>query len=227
MSHSERHLRVALLCSFLARIEHCREKYAFMEENLGNVAGARQIYERWMKWEPDFNAWMAYIKLEVRYVRLVARCARRCRCCDACTSCAHHLHSPCPHCAVRRHKNIERARSIFERFRKSHAEVRTYVKWARFETKHGNREGARQVYARALEELGEDANSEELFINFAKFEENAREWERARVIYKYALDHIPKHRAEQLYQTYTAFEKQHGDRCVAHATSLLLAVQRC
>jgi hypothetical protein len=33
-----------------------------MEEMLGNVAGARQIFERWMKWEPDHNGWSAYIK---------------------------------------------------------------------------------------------------------------------------------------------------------------------
>jgi crooked neck len=34
-----------------------------MEEMLGNVAGARQIFERWMKWEPDHNGWSAYIKV--------------------------------------------------------------------------------------------------------------------------------------------------------------------
>jgi hypothetical protein len=33
-----------------------------MEEMLGNVAGARQIFERWMQWEPDHHGWMAYIK---------------------------------------------------------------------------------------------------------------------------------------------------------------------
>lgn len=36
-----------------------------MEEMLGNVAGARQIFERWMKWEPDHNGWAAYIKVGV------------------------------------------------------------------------------------------------------------------------------------------------------------------
>ena len=33
---------------------------------------------------------------------------------------------------------------------------------------------------------------EEFFIKFAEFEEKAREVERARAIYRYALDHIPK-----------------------------------
>ena len=36
-----------------------------MEEMLGNVAGARQVFERWMKWEPDHNGWAAYIKVGV------------------------------------------------------------------------------------------------------------------------------------------------------------------
>lgn len=31
-------------------------KYIHMEEMLGNVAGARQVFERWMQWEPDHQA---------------------------------------------------------------------------------------------------------------------------------------------------------------------------
>ncbi|KAM0058189.1 putative tetratricopeptide-like helical domain superfamily [Helianthus debilis subsp. tardiflorus] len=30
-------------------------------------AGARQIFERWMSWEPDQQAWNSYIEFEVRY----------------------------------------------------------------------------------------------------------------------------------------------------------------
>lgn len=63
-----------------------------------------------------------------------------------------------------------------------------------------------------MEFLGEDANDEQLFIAFAKFEERCKEHERARVIYKYALDHIPKQHAQELYRMFTSFEKQHGDR---------------
>ena len=38
-----------------------------MEDMLGNYAGVRQIFERWMEWEPDDNAWNSYIKFEVRH----------------------------------------------------------------------------------------------------------------------------------------------------------------
>ena len=34
---------------------------------LGNVAGCRQVFERWMEWEPDEQAWHSYINFELRY----------------------------------------------------------------------------------------------------------------------------------------------------------------
>lgn len=36
--------------------------------------------------------------------------------------------------------------------------------------------------------------------------------DRARVIYKYALDHIPKEHTAELYKAYTIHEKKYGDR---------------
>ena len=53
---------------------------------------------------------------------------------------------------------------------------------------------------------------EELYIQFAKFEQKCKEFERARVIYKFALQQLTKAQAQQLYKEYTAFEKQHGER---------------
>lgn len=53
---------------------------------------------------------------------------------------------------------------------------------------------------------------EEFFMRFAEFEEMVKEPERARAIYKYALDHLPKSAAQQLYARFVTFEKQHGSR---------------
>lgn len=53
---------------------------------------------------------------------------------------------------------------------------------------------------------------EELFIKFAEFEEKVGEAERARAIYKYALDHIPRAQADDVYRRFVTFEKQHGNR---------------
>lgn len=36
------------------------------QEMLGNSAKARAIFERWMEWEPEDNAWSAYVKFEMR-----------------------------------------------------------------------------------------------------------------------------------------------------------------
>ncbi|CAK5026345.1 unnamed protein product [Meloidogyne enterolobii] len=38
-----------------------------MEELVGNVPGARQVFERWMEWEPDEQAWNTFINFEMRY----------------------------------------------------------------------------------------------------------------------------------------------------------------
>lgn len=44
-----------------------RYKYTYMEEMLGNVAGSRQVFERWMEWQPEEQAWHSYINFELRY----------------------------------------------------------------------------------------------------------------------------------------------------------------
>eukprot|EP00954_Amorphochlora_amoebiformis_P023023 1357417-Amorphochlora_amoeboformis.AAC.1 len=111
-----------------------------------------------------------------------------------------------------RRRNIPRARSIYERMLITHNELETYLKFAKFEVKHGKREYARLVYERALKELEEEAHRENFFVAFSKFEESCKEFNRARVIYKYALDHVPKDEAQRLYEMYSAFEKKHGTR---------------
>lgn len=56
--------------TLLPRINQLWYKYVYLEELLQNIPGARQVFERWMKWEPDDKAWQAYIKLEERYGEL-------------------------------------------------------------------------------------------------------------------------------------------------------------
>jgi len=111
-----------------------------------------------------------------------------------------------------RYDEVERARAIFEKYMECHPTVKAWVHYAKFEARAGNRGLARRCYERAVEELGEDGQTEELFIKFAEFEEHSKETERARTIFKYALDHIPKSQATELYRRFVTFEKQHGDR---------------
>ncbi|GAU43700.1 hypothetical protein TSUD_254290 [Trifolium subterraneum] len=116
-----------------------------------------------------------------------------------------------------RYNEIERARAIFERFVMCHPRVDAWIRYANFEVKNGEVVKARNVYERGVEKVVEDEDEDEeeaekLFVAFAAFEERCKEVERARCIYKFALDRIPKGKAEELYRKFVAFEKQSGDK---------------
>ncbi|OMO67881.1 RNA-processing protein, HAT helix [Corchorus capsularis] len=162
--------------TLLPRVDQLWYKYIHMEEMLGNVAGARQIFKRWMSWMPDQQGWLSYIKFELRY------------------------------------NEVERARAIYEQFVQCHPKVVAWIKYAKFEMKNGEIVRARDVYERAAAKLADEEEAEQLFAAFAEFEERCKETERARCIYKFALDRIPKGRAEDLYKKFVAFEKQYGDK---------------
>jgi len=162
--------------TILPRVDKLWYKYVYMEETLGNIPGTRQVFERWMSWEPDEAAWSAYIKLEKRY------------------------------------QEFGRARAIFGRFTVVHPESRNWIKWARFEEENGTSDLVREVFGMAIETLGDNFMDERLFIAYARFEAKFKEYERARAIYKYALDRLPRSKSIILHKAYTTFEKQFGDR---------------
>ena len=161
----------------LPRVDAFWLRYIFLEEILGNFVNTRQIFERWMEWEPAERAWNAYINFEVR------------------------------------HKEVEQARSVYSRFVQCHPRARTWIRWAKFEYKNGEIENTREVYTKALEFLSENHQElEQILICFAEFETMVQEYERSRAIYKYALDNIPKSKAQEIYNKFISFEKQHGDK---------------
>ncbi|CAG9467662.1 unnamed protein product [Pedinophyceae sp. YPF-701] len=110
-----------------------------------------------------------------------------------------------------RYNEVDNVRNIFERFVRCHPRVPVWIKYAKFELKHGSRELCREVYERCAQELGEDAHTEEYFGAFATFETMVKEYDRARALYKFGLDRVPKSQAPGLYKAYMAFEKQYGD----------------
>lgn len=112
----------------------------------------------------------------------------------------------------KRYGEYDRARSVFERFTFVHPEPRNWIKWAKFEEENGTSTLVRDVFGIAIERLGDDFRDEKLFIAYAKYEAKLKEYERARAIYKYALDRLPRSRSNALHKSYTTFEKQFGDR---------------
>jgi crooked neck len=112
----------------------------------------------------------------------------------------------------KRYGEFRRARDIFLRFTMVHPEPRNWIKWARFEEEYGTSDLVREVFGSAVESLGDEFMDERLFIAYARFEAKLKEYERARAIYKYALDRMPRSKSMALHKAYTTFEKQFGDR---------------
>lgn len=112
----------------------------------------------------------------------------------------------------KRYNEFSRARAIFERFTVVHPEPKNWIKWARFEEENGSSDLVREVFGMAIETLGDSFMDERLFIAYARYEAKLKEYERARAIYKFALDKLPRSKARVLHNAYTAFEKQFGDR---------------
>ncbi|KAJ4367587.1 NineTeen Complex (NTC) component [Neocucurbitaria cava] len=111
-----------------------------------------------------------------------------------------------------RHGEFERARAIFERFTIVHPEAKNWIKWAKFEEEHGTSDSVREIYGAAAEALGDDFADERIFILYARFEARLQEFERARAIYRFALDRMPRSKSANLHADFTKFEKAYGDK---------------
>ncbi|XP_052294083.1 uncharacterized protein LOC102620650 [Citrus sinensis] len=153
-----------------------------MEENLGNVAGARQIFERWMHWMPDHEGWLSYIKFKLRYNEV----QRARHIFERLVQCHPYNLSAWINFADFEMKmgEVDRARNVYE------CAVEIFLA--------DDHDEAEQLFV--------------AFAKFEEMGCNCKETDRARCIYKFALDRIPKGRAEDLYRKFLAFEKQYGDR---------------
>lgn len=184
----------------MPRVAQLWFKYIHMENMLGNYAGVRQLYSRWIEWRPEEEAWKAYLQFEMR------------------------------------NGESQLVRDIFRRYVEVNRTPKAFLKWAKYEESIHEIDNARNVYEAAIEQLesdiekgfeteqldapkrgrGTDSGSkyvdEVVFAAFAQFEERCKQFERARAIYKLALDRLPKAAARELYKSFVAFEKKHGDR---------------
>jgi crooked neck len=115
-----------------------------------------------------------------------------------------------------RQGEISRARSLFERYVKLWPTCRAYLKYSRWEEEQHEKVLARTVYERSLQELHPQEKSEKLIINFARFEERCKEFDRARVIYQFAIKQLSELKEDiditDLKKEYLLFEKRHGTK---------------
>ncbi|KAJ1985933.1 NineTeen Complex (NTC) component [Dimargaris cristalligena] len=110
-----------------------------------------------------------------------------------------------------RYEEMGRARALYERFVHIHPAAKNWLKWVQFEEENGNLDKVRGIFTTAIGALGDDFMDQKLYVAFAKFEIRAKEYERARVIFKYALERLPRAKSQSLYNQYTQFEKQYGE----------------
>jgi crooked neck len=147
----------------LPRVNQFWYKYTYMEEMLGNISGCRQIFERWMQWQPDEQAWNTYIKFELRYKEV-----------DRARNIYERLVDvhPLPKNWLRyarfeeQHVHIDTAREIYERaiqfLGDEYLDEKLYLAFARFEEAQKEHERARAIFKYALEKLPKD-KAEEIY----------------------------------------------------------------
>lgn len=128
-------------------------------------------------------------------------------------------------------KRLQEAKSIMERYVNAYPCARAFLrfaKWAEFEAKDVSL--ARDVFESTLAELEPEEINARVFKQFSSFEERQGEFERARIIYKHAIQlfHLGDDQQQyendedlseweiqkrnELYKSYISFEKKHGDR---------------
>ncbi|XP_043075688.1 crooked neck-like protein 1 [Puntigrus tetrazona] len=156
--------------TILPRVNQFWYKYTYMEEMLGNIAGCRQVFERWMEWEPEEQAWHSYINFELRYKEV-----------DKSRSIYENFVMVHPEVKnwikyahfEEKHGYIARARKVFERavefFGEEQISESLYVAFARFEEKQKEFERVRVIYKYALDRIPKQ-QAQELFKNYTVFE---------------------------------------------------------
>lgn len=129
-------------------------KYTYMEEMLENVAGARQVFERWLEWQPEEQAWQTYINFELRYKELDR--ARKI-----------YERFVMVHPEVKNwikyarfeeaHGFYNSARGVYERavefFGEDYMDERLFIAFAKFEENQREHERARVIYKYALDTM--------------------------------------------------------------------------
>lgn len=119
-----------------------------------------------------------------------------------------------------RYEEVDRARQIFLQLLVVHPQPRNWIKFAQFEQESGSLESCRQVFSDAIDSYLQNPE-ETLFIEFAPLETKLRESDRARAIYRFGLDQLPRSNSQRLYGAYSTFEKRYGDQGEVENTILV------
>ena len=140
--------------TIMPRVNQFWYKYTYMEEMLGNIAGCRQVFERWMEWHPDEQAWQTYINFELRYKEM-----------DRAREIYErfvYTHPDVKHWIKfakfeEKHGFIRSARQVYERavdfYGEEYMDEKLFIAFAKFEENQREHERARVIYKYALEHI--------------------------------------------------------------------------
>jgi crooked neck len=186
----------------LPRIDFLWYKYVYMEELVRDIPKCRAVFERWMKWMPDDNGWLAYARFETRVgagAPLDRAEAVMRRYVNVYPSAKAFLKFS--KWAEYEAKNIDLARTILEACLselepEESRQASVFHRFAAFEERQGEYERARVIYNHAIKllRLGDIQVDPKL----VEKEDDITEWE--------------VERRKELYKTFLSFEKKHGDR---------------
>lgn len=63
-----------------------------------------------------------------------------------------------------------------------------------------------------MSELGKEALDENFLIKFVKFEIKSKDFDRARILFNYALEKLPSDKQKRIHNLHVDFQKQYGTR---------------
>jgi len=156
--------------TILPRANQFWYKYTYMEEMLNNIAGGRQVFERWMEWEPEEQAWHSYINFELRYKEL-----------DRARTIYERFVMVHPEVKnwikyakfEQKHNYVNSARRVYERavefFGEDNISEQILIEFAKFEESQKEHERARVIYKYALDHLPKDA-CQEVYKSYTRHE---------------------------------------------------------
>jgi len=156
----------------LPRVDQFWYKYTYMEEMLGNFKLCRQVFQRWMKWEPDENAFASFAKFEMR--RGDEAAAREVY--EAYVDVHPTLRAFLKYAKwEERQQQVGKSRVVYERAlvelpdEEERNSEKLFISLAQFEERQTEHERTRVVYKFALDRLGR-AEMPELYKQFIAFE---------------------------------------------------------
>ena len=119
-----------------------------------------------------------------------------------------------------RQSDFENVRNVYSKYVLVHPQVSTWLQWVRFEHMHGDASSVRTVYSMGLDTLTAHSGTplediEQLIESFASWEAEQDEIERARSLYRIALERWPDSHA--LKEQQVKLEKKFGSSGVEDA----------